>query len=127
MEAFIPHALVIPFLLYEILQHEMAEWGIIRSKGVVGRSAIWGLFVDLAAGIMGFYGYLLYVAYGYDYGWKQAVGLWAFCFLVTVALQFVFAWFMEVRKIVWIPLLPIFYAVAIYVSINLSWFDLFKK
>jgi hypothetical protein len=25
MKAFIPHALVIPFLLYEIFQHEMAE------------------------------------------------------------------------------------------------------
>ena len=25
MKAFIPHVLVIPFLLYEIFQHEMAE------------------------------------------------------------------------------------------------------
>ncbi len=116
MNEFIPSVLIFPFIAYAILQHEMAEWGVIRSNGIIGSSIIFGILIDVAAGIMGFYGWLLYILYAYNFGWKAALGLYIISFISSVAFQFIAVLYRNSKIFVWAAMLPCFYCLALYLS-----------
>ncbi len=67
---FVPTTLIIPFLGYAFVKHEVAEWAYERSNGLQGSSATFGMFVDTTSLIGTFALYVFLIAYGYDQSWQ---------------------------------------------------------
>jgi hypothetical protein len=124
----IPTALIIPFLVSAFVAHELAEWSYERGTGLEGSSALFGLFVDLTAMIGQFGNYMLLIAYGYDYGWQKAVGLFVVKLLVGLFDQNIP---IRIKRLGFAPFwlfrflcLGAFFPILIYVCRQLSWFGL---
>src|ERR1700676_5406387 len=111
MRDFIPQNLVVAFLLFRFFQHELAEWSLVRAQGLAGSSAWFGLSIDFAAGVGGFYSYVLLVAYSYDNGWKEAVGLYALSFATILLSPISLAVMRKRIFILWMICIPIFYVI----------------
>ena len=124
---FVPTTLIIPFIIYEFFNHEVAEWAYERSHGKQGSSAAFGLFVDTSAMIGQFGTYVLLIAYLYDQGWQKALGLYVITLLaslpmyvVPVLLKRTETLFLLFRLLC----LGVFYVTLLYISYHLSWFGL---
>ncbi len=64
------------FALFFVAQGENQRWVRARSRGFQGSNQLFGFFVDLTGFIAMVYGFAWPVAYGFDYGWPSAVGLY---------------------------------------------------
>ena len=84
---FLPTALIIPFLVYAFVKHEVAEWAYERGKELQASSASFGLLVYATAAVGSLGLYVLLIAYGYDQGWQKAVGLYVAMLLIGFADQ----------------------------------------
>jgi hypothetical protein len=51
LSSFLPTTLIIAFLLYAFVHHEVSEWAYERDQGLQGSSASFGLLVDATAAI----------------------------------------------------------------------------
>jgi hypothetical protein len=127
---FVPTALLIPFLMYAFVKHEVAEWAHERSNGLQGSSATFGMFVDATSLIGTCTMYVFLIAYGYDQNWQKAVGLYAASILIGAVDQFVPViirrtsdkWFLFFR----LACIAAFYAMLVYLSFQFSWFGFWK-
>jgi hypothetical protein len=73
------------FCLFFIAQSANQRWVRARLAGMRGASEGIGLIVDLTGGIALVFGLLWPFAYGFDVGWRYAVGLYAVGFLIMLA------------------------------------------
>jgi len=80
------------------------------------------LLIDFAAGVGGFYSYVLLVAYVYDNRWKEAVGLYALSFATIFLSAILLAVIRKRIFIFWMICIPAFYVSAVYLTLKLSWF-----
>ena len=122
---FLPHSLIAPFLLYGFIQHELAEWGLLRTNGMVGSSVYAGLLVDFAAGIGGFLGWIMLAAYGYDFGWKPAIGMGIIGFITAPLHMITSSISSDARFMFWMILVPTYYVLMVFMLTRFSWFGLF--
>lgn len=117
-------SLILPFAAYFFLHHEIVEWSLLRDAGMRGTSTLLGLIVDAAAGLGGWVGYFMLVAFGYDHGWLTAVVLYLIS-LTTAPLHMISGTVsIQAKRKVWLVMLPIYYVDFIYLVANLSWFGL---
>ena len=120
LSSFLPTTLIIPFLLYAFVQHEVAEWAYERG----------GLLLDANLAISGFGEYLLLIAYGYDQGWRKAVGLYAATLLIGLVDQIVPIVIKRIGAGMFLffrlACLGAVYVILIYICYHLSWSGLLK-
>jgi hypothetical protein len=125
LSGFLPTALIIPFLLFAFVQHEVAEWAYERGQGLQGSSASFGFLVDTTAAIGQFGLYVLLIAYGYDQGWQKAVGLYAASLLIGLVDQIVPILIKRISAgaflLFRLVCLGTFYVILTYVCYRLSW------
>jgi hypothetical protein len=125
-------ALVAPYLAYGFFGSEIIDWRRKQMMGFVGKSAVLTLIINLTAGIAGLFQLVSLVAYGYDFGWKPAVGMLIFLFIIDF-LSVLVMW--SVVKILpggaYIVLktsfVPALYIAIIYITIHLSWFGFLRQ
>ena len=126
---FFPGFWLIPFLIYSYFSHEIAEWSYARTKGAMGSSAVFGLFVDVTAIIGQFALYIFIVAYAYDEGWKKAIGLFVLILLLGFLEQFLAVVIKrslgKLYFLFQIICLGAFYGILSYISYKLTWFGFF--
>jgi hypothetical protein len=84
--AFLPEltAVTILFFLFYIAQAENQRWVRVRATGMQGASRGFGAFVDFTGVIAMIFGYAWPIAYGYDFGWRAAVGLFVVGWLIMM-------------------------------------------
>jgi|HubBroStandDraft_3_1064219.scaffolds.fasta_scaffold08591_3 hypothetical protein len=122
--------LIIPFLLYAFVQHEVAEWSYERRQGLQGSFASFGMFVDASAtlGTCGLY--ILLIAYAFDHSWQRAIALYVATILVGVVDQIVPIFIKRTGKLAFLSFrlvcVAAFYVMLIYICFHLSWFGLWK-
>lgn len=130
LSSFLPRTLIIPFLLYAFVHHEVAEWAYERGQGLQGSSASFGLLVDATAAIGSVGLYVLLIAYAWDQGWQKAIGLYAATLLIGVADQIVPILVKRIGAgeflLFRLVCLGALCVILIYVCYHLSWFGLLK-
>ncbi len=122
--------LLIPFLLYAFVHHEVAEWSYERGQGLQGSSASFGLFVDASAALGAFGFYILLIAYAFDHSWQRAIALFVATILIGVVDQVVPVLIKRTSKLAFLSFrlmcVGAFYVMLIYIFFHLSWFGLWK-
>ena len=122
--------LIIPFLLYAFVQHEVAEWSYERRQGLQGSSASFGMFVDASATFGTFVLYILLIAYAFDHSWQRAIALYVATILIGVVDQVVPVLIKRTGELAFLSFrlvcVAAFYIMLIYICFHLSWFGLWK-
>jgi hypothetical protein len=127
---FLPTALIVLFLAYAFVQHEVAEWAYERAQGLQESSASFGLLVDATAAIGSVGLYVLLIVYGFDQGWPSAVGLYAATLWIGFADQIVPILIKRISTKAFLlfrlTCLGAFYIILIYICYYLGWFGLLR-
>lgn len=76
------------FCLFFIAQYENQRWVRKRAAGMRGASEGTGLLVDLSGMVAMVFGFVWPVAYGYDAGWRYAVGVYVTGVAIVTAFSF---------------------------------------
>jgi len=122
--------LLIPFLLYAFVQHEVTEWSYERRQGLQGSSASFGMFVDASATLGTFGLYILLIAYAFDHSWQRAIALYVATILIGVVDQVVPVLIKRTGELAFLSFrlvcVAAFYVMLIYICFHLSWFGLWK-
>jgi len=126
LNGFLPTTLIVPFLIYTFIGHEVAEWAHDRTRGMKGNSASFGFFVDVTATIGQFGQYVLFAAYLYDQGWKKTLGLYVITLIVGLPMQvgplLIKRTSGEALLLFRLACLALLYISLLYICYHLSWF-----
>ena len=128
VDAFLPKfdAVFWVFAVFFGLRFENQRWVCARQRGtMMGSNEAFGAFVDLTGGIAMAFTYVWAIAYGYDFGWQQAVGLcvvaWAASFVGCVVVGSLLG---GDNGVVWIVATLTLWPLIAWLSFAVTWFGL---